>query len=295
MAAASLRRALGCLALLAATVTTGCAAASTSSSSSPPAPTLPLTTQPPTIAAYNAVAAAASATVSGVVHAEITATGTPAGDVHASGDFDLSACTGSLTVGSAAGTGGATVLYSGDSAYLHPAGAPATGKPWQLFNASDATINASDQVVEAVALDPAFLISEIRDAAVSASPGGTASVAGQAVTLYDVAVDLRRARNGLAGPAAALFGQAAVAQLRVAADANNPLLEVRIAVAASGRIVAVEVDQRAIRAGTDTVMLSTGTGAVSVTPPPATEVTDVGNQAGGGEHEVHSEGDGPGS
>jgi hypothetical protein len=266
------------------------------------------------------VQAAARATLAGPIGLEFTLEGsralgsTPA-PVLGSGEFALQRGTGSETIdlGEVAHQEPGTehVVFLPSRVYLQPKSPTGKvlppGKAWvsaTLAGSDSVDTNFPSFALQAEAVNPELLLSELADGSISAVPlgrrrlnaVGQESAEWRSASAYEVTIDFARALSLSAGPSRAVLGQAIRSELAssVGGSAGSGRGSIRAWVDAHGRVVQLQSAPPGAGVGTATMTLCCFGEAVSVSPPPASQVVDIASLTPSGERENNGGGDSDG-
>jgi hypothetical protein len=261
----------------------------------------PMPTQPPTVEAMDAVRAAAQATLASSADVSMRMAGAPAlgGNASASGSVDFAWAEGAVTVTLGARAGTEQLFFLPNTLYIHQPGTPrANTTPWLLFVASEAGSAQADytqMVLEAMAVDPIFTVSELAWGGVLTSPAGQSRVNGTTVTHYVVTVNLPHAALGATGPAATAYSLALNSQMGTFQDSAAAQVTMQVDVDPSGRLAGIVVTPPSAGVGTVTFTFAHYGAGVSVTPPLVEATTDIATIGAGAEQEKKPRADGDAS
>lgn len=223
------------------------------------------------------------------------------------GEFDFPSAVGTekIDLGEVKGQepGNEQLIFMPSRVYLQPK-APSTtvlpkGKEWvsaTLAGSETVSTNFPSFDLQVEGVNPQFLLSEISDGAVSASPAGKASIGGVQARSYDVEVDLARALSASAGPTAPVFGAAIQSELSAlagGAQAGGQQTSMRIWVAA-GHVLRLQGSPPGAGVGTASMTMCCFGLPVEVASPPPARVVDITALTPSGERENNGGGDSDG-
>ena len=258
------------------------------------------------------VTRAARATLSAPAGVELhlegaSALGPSPAPAHGSGEFDFPAATGSETIDlgevGRQEHGNEQVVLLASRAYLQPKGVGSSvlpaGKEWvsaPLSGSESVSTNFPSFVLQVEGVNPQFLLTELVNGAISATPAGATTIEGERARRYDVVIDLARALNASSGPTAAAFGQAIQSELASAGGSRSARAGTTSIVAwvGKGRVLQLRSSPPGAGVGTATMTLCCFGVPVETGTPAAARTVDIASLTPSGERENNGGGDSDG-
>lgn len=234
--------------------------------------------------------------------------GASSAPVIGSGEFDFPSATGSekIDLGEVRHQepGNESVIFLPSRVYLQPK-APSTrvlpkGKEWvsaTLAGSDSVKTNFPSFALQVEGVNPQFLLAEINDGAVSASPAGLASIAGVPARAFDVGIDLARALSASEGPTAPVFGEAIQSELAALAGSpakGSPGTSIRVWVDHARHVLRLESALPGAGTGVASMTMCCFGLPVAVSAPPSQRVVDINVLTPSGERENNGGGDSDG-
>lgn len=169
------------------------------------------------------------------------------------------------------------------------------GKQWELavLSGSDAvSTNFPSFVLQAEAINPQFLLSELATGTVAATQGSSATVGNQRATRYQATIDLTSSLQAMTSSATAAFAQAVRTEL--AADSTGLPVTIDLAIDGAGRVVEMRTSPPGADEGVARMRMCCFGVAVDLAAPSPESVIDIGSLTPSGERENNQGGDSDG-